>query len=312
MTGAARKDTARRAPGMDHDRYAWSSVFERPPIRWPGDARVALWLMPLIEWFPLDMPLNIVAGGMTRPYPDYWNYTLRDYGNRVGIYRILKALDERKLPASVAFNAAAARRQPFLLDQVLRRGWEVVAMGVDMGKLHHAGVDEATEAAWVTESVATLRRLSGQPVSGWVSPGLRESFRTPDLVAQAGIEYLCDWANDDLPYSFSVEGAGPGRSIVAMPHGHEISDMKLLLEYAHSPQAYVEQVCEYYDYLHAEAGDHGGRLLSLPLHPWLIGTPQRIGALERILDHILQRGSAWPATGAQVLECWHSQQEPAT
>ena len=157
-----------------------------------------------------------------------------------------------------------------------------------------------------------LRRLSGQPVTGWVSPGLRESFRTPDLVAQAGIEYLCDWANDDLPYFFAVDGGEQARRIVAMPHGHEISDMKLLLEYAHSPQAYVEQVCEYYDYLHAEAGDHGGRLLSLPLHPWLIGTPQRIGALERILDHIIQRGSAWPATGAQVLECWRSQQEPAT
>ena len=84
-----------------------------------------------------------------------------------------------------------------------------------------------------------------------------------------------------------------------------------LLEYAHSPHAYVEQVCEYYDYLHAEAADHGGRVLSLPLHPWLIGTPQRIGALERILDHVLQRGSVWPATGMQVLECWRIQQEAA-
>jgi len=246
---------------------------------------------------------------MTRPYPDYWNYTLRDYGNRVGIYRILKALDERELPASVAFNAAAARRQPFPLDQAVRRGREVVGMGLDMGKLHHAGVDPATEAAWVAESIGTLRELSGQRVRGWVSPGLRESFRTPDLVAQAGIDYLCDWANDDLPYFLAVSGAAPGHRLVAMPHGHEISDVKLMLEYGHSPSAYAEQVCDYFDFLYDEAGEHGGRLLSLPLHPWLIGTPQRIGALERILDHVLQRGSVWPATGAQILECWRGQQE---
>lgn len=299
----------RRAAGMDHDRYAWSNVFERRPVRWPGDARVALWLMPLIEWFPLDMPLNAVAGGMTRPYPDYWNYTLRDYGNRVGIYRVLRALDERRLPASVAFNAAAARRQPFLLDQVVRRGFEVMAMGVDMGKLHHTGVDPATEMSWVSDSVTALRGLSGQPVTGWVSPGLRESFRTPDLIAQAGIEYFCDWANDDLPYHFTVTGAGPVDRLVAMPYGHEISDLKLILEYAHSPRAYAEQVCEYFDYIHAEADQHGGRLLSLPLHPWLIGTPQRIGSFERILDHILSRGSVWPATGAQIHAQWMDQQE---
>lgn len=298
-----------RGPHMDHDRYERDNVFTRAPLRWPGDARVALWLMPLVESFPLDMPLNAVPGGMTRPYPDYWNYTLRDYGNRVGIYRIIRALESRGLKASVAFNARAAERDRFLLDQVARRDWEVVAMGQDMGRIHQGGLDPATEAAWVLDSVVTLRRLSGQPVTGWISPALSESFNTPDLVAEAGIEYLCDWMNDDLPYSFNVRRRGSAATIVAMPHGHEISDLKLMSDYAHSAEQYAEQVIDYFDYLYAEAARHGGRILSLPMHPWLIGVPHRITALERILDHVTSKPGVWTATGAEILAQWRIQTE---
>jgi len=297
-----------RRPGMDHDRYPRDNLFARAPVRWPGEARVALWLMPLVEFFPLDMPLDAAPGGMTRPYPDYWNYTLRDYGNRVGIYRILRALDARGLRASVAFNTRAAQRDRFLLDQVTRRGWEVVAMGVDMGRIHRGGVGRDAEATWVRQSVATLRQLSGQPVTGWVSPALCESFDTPDLVAAEGIGYLCDWMNDDLPYAFRVKPGGAEAIITAMPHGHEISDLKLMAEYGHSSSQYAEQVIDHFEFLYREAAEHGGRILSLPLHPWLIGVPHRIGALERILDHVVARAGIWSATGAEIAACWRGQQ----
>ena len=298
---------ANRRAAMDHERYGRDNVFARAPLVWPGGARVALWLMPLVEFFPLDMPLNAVPGGMTRPYPDYWNYTLRDYGNRVGIYRILRALDARGLKASVAFNAAAAARDRFLLDQVMRRGWEVVAMGLDMGRIHHGGVARPTEAGWVAEAVDTLRRLTGAPIAGWLSPALSESFDTPDLVAAAGIEYLCDWMNDDLPYWFSVRQPAGAARIVAMPHGHEISDLKLIGDYGHTAAQYAEQVIGYFDFLYREAGQHGGRILALPLRPWLIGVPHRIAALERILDHVGGRDGVWPATGAEILAAWRGQ-----
>jgi len=292
-----------RRPGMDHDRYARDNVFAREPVRWPGNARVALWLMPLVEFFPLDMPLDAAPGGMTRPYPDYWNYTLRDYGNRVGVYRILRALDARGLKASVAFNSRAAERDRFLLDQVVRRGWEVVAMGTDMARIHRSDVPRHVEAGWVAESVSVLRRLSGQPVTGWVSPALSESFHTPDLVAAEGVEYLCDWMNDDLPYAFRVDGDA---AFFAMPHGHELSDLKLASEYGHTASQYAEQVIDYFEFLYREASEHGGRILSLPLRPWLIGVPHRIGALERILDHVVARAGVWSATGAEILASWRA------
>lgn len=298
-----------RRPGMDHDRYPRENVFAREPVRWPGGARIALWLMPLVEFFPLDMPLDDVPGGMTRPYPDFWNYTMRDYGNRVGIYRVLQTLDERGLKASVAFNSKAAQRDRFLLGQVRRRGWEVVAMGVDMGRIHRGGVGRDTEKAWIGESLATLRALSGQPVGGWISPALCESFDTPDLLAETGIDYLCDWMNDDLPYAFRVQTGDGDASVVAMPHGHEISDLKLMADYGHSAREYADQVIDHFEFLYREAAEHGGRILSLPMRPWLIGVPHRIGGLERILDHVTGKAGVWPATGTEILAAWRAQRE---
>ena len=120
-----------RRAGMDHDRFGYANLFKRKPVQWPGGARVALVVVPVLEWFALDVnagdaPVK-VPGAMERPYPDYWNYTMRDYGTRVGIHRIFNVLDELGLPASVAINAQLARRHPSLLREITRRDWEVVA-----------------------------------------------------------------------------------------------------------------------------------------------------------------------------------------
>ena len=294
---------AHRRPGMDHERYPLDNAFARPPLKWPQGTRVAVWIMPVIEFFPLDMPLNLVSGGMTRPYPDYWNYTLRDYGNRVGIYRILRALDEAGFPASVAFNAGAAERDRFLVQEVLRRGWEVIGMGLDMAHLHSSAVPRDVESAWIEAAMERLRRATGQPIRGWISPGLSESFVTPDLLAAAGVEYFCDWMNDELPYGFKTEAG----ELIAMPHGHELSDLKLIGDYGHTASQYAEQVIDSFDFLYREAAEEGGRILSLPLRPWLTGVPHRIAALERILKHIASRAGVWATTGSAILDAWREQ-----
>ena len=126
---------------MDHARYAYSNLFERKPVQWPGGARVALWIVPTLEFFPLDMAPKGVKppGGLERPYPDYWNYTLRDYGNRVGFARIFRALEERGLKASVAMSSRLAERYPHVLQEVNRLGFELVAHGIDMNHIHTTG-----------------------------------------------------------------------------------------------------------------------------------------------------------------------------
>ncbi|MGE0310542.1 MAG: polysaccharide deacetylase family protein [Lautropia sp.] len=291
-----------RRHGMDHDRYDWSMLPRRPAVAWPGGARVALWVVPALEWFPLNMagkPFK-PPGAMQTAYPDLRHYTLRDYGNRVGIFRIMQALDAHRIPASVAVNAAVAVRYPSLVDACTRRGWEVIGNGLDMDHLHHAGLDVETERALVTDSLSVLRRASGQAVRGWLSPAKSESPATLDLVAAAGIDYVCDWVNDDMPYPIR----GGGRTIHAMPHPIDIDDHTILVQNHHTEQDFTDQLCDQFDVLYRESADQGGRIMAISLHPWVIGQPYRIGALEAALSHIMQHQGVWAATGADILDAW--------
>jgi peptidoglycan/xylan/chitin deacetylase (PgdA/CDA1 family) len=294
-----------RSRGMDHDRYEWSILFRRKPVEWPGRARIALLVMPALEWFPLDMtgkPFR-APGGLERPYPDYRYYTSRDYGNRVGVFRVMEVLDDLGVRASVAVNSAVAERHPFLIDEVTHRGWEIVAHGVHMDRLHHGGLPVEQERQQVRESVGTLRQRSGQPVTGWLSPARSESQHTLDLVAAEGIDYVCDWVNDDMPYPIRT-AHGP---IYAMPHSHEIDDRVILLDLHHTEAQFVEQVSDQFDALYREAGRHGGRIMAITLHPWVIGQPYRIRALRAALSHILRHAGVWSATAAEILAAFRAQ-----
>jgi peptidoglycan/xylan/chitin deacetylase (PgdA/CDA1 family) len=297
---------AHRRRGMDHDRYDWSILFRRPRIEWPGGARIALWVVPSLEWFPLDMPAVPFrpTGGMERAYPDYWNYTHRDYGNRVGIFRMMSVLDTFGLRATAAVNAAVCERYPAVIEAGKGRGWEFIAHGLHMGRVHHVGLSREEEAAVVRDAAATVRRVTGQPVRGWLSPGNSQSLQTLDLLAEQGFEYVCDWVNDDLPYPMRVAG---GR-LVSMPYAHEISDTTIIWQFHHTAREFAEQVVDQFDLLYREAQKHGGRILSLSLHPWIIGQPHRIRALETALGHILSRAGVWPATGSEILAAFAAQQ----
>jgi len=296
---------AHRRYGMDHDRYAWSALPQRKKVNWPGGARIALWVVPALEWFPLDMkgkPFK-PPGAMVTPYPDLRHYTLRDYGNRVGIFRVMKALDRFGIRASVAVNAAVAVRHPYLIKACVERGWEVIANGLDMDHLHYEGLPKDEERKLIEESLAILRRISGQKVRGWLSPARSESFATLDLAAAAGIDYVCDWVNDDMPYAMRTES----RAIYSMPLSNDMDDHTILVQNRHSEDAYMQQVCDQFDVLYKEAATRGGRILALPLHPWVIGQPYRIGALERALTHIMENNDVWTATGADILDAFTAQ-----
>ncbi|MCP8939466.1 polysaccharide deacetylase family protein [Alsobacter sp. SYSU M60028] len=294
-----------RRHGMDHDRYPWSNLFERKPVTWPNGARVALWITPAVQWFPLDMTSKPFAmpGGLTMPFPDLRHYTNRDYGNRVGIYRILDVLAERKLPASVAVNGAIAERYPSLVRDIVAAGHEIVAHGLDMGHAHHSGLAPDAENEIVARTLRLLREASGQEVTGWLSPGRAQSHATPDLLAENGVAYCCDWANDDMPFEMSTRG-GP---LLAMPLAYETDDRVVMLDFHHTEDSWAEQVKDRFDVLYREAESHGGRIVSIPLHAWVTGVPYRIGKLREVLDHILAHEDVWPATGRDIVAAFRSQ-----
>ncbi|GGF73344.1 polysaccharide deacetylase [Paracoccus acridae] len=294
-----------RRYGMDHDRYDWSDMFARKPIAWPGGARVALSIVTHVQHFPLDMPAKPfkAPGALSMPYPDFRYFTNRDYGNRIGVFRILRLLAEKGLQTSFAVNGCIATRYPALLKAVVEGGHEVVAHGLDMGKVHHSGLSVEDENAIIAETLRLLRGATGQPVEGWLSPGRAQGFNTPELLARNGIRWNLDWANDDLPYRMrTADGA-----LLAMPLAYETDDRVVANEYFQSEPEWVQQVKDRFDVLYRESAEYGGRVMSLPLHSWVSGMPYRVEYLREVLDYILGHDGVWTAPVGQIAAAAESQ-----
>jgi allantoinase len=293
-----------RSHGMDHDRYDWSMLTDRPKITWPDGKKLALWVNVPLQFFPLDQkgePFKI-QGGMTMPYPDLRHFSLRDYGNRVGIFRFLKAFDKYGVTPTFAMNTQLAKRNPYLLNTIKERGNEVMCHGMHMDALHYGGQDKQLEIQLVQDSVNQLRELTEQNITGWLSPGRNESENTPELLAANGIEYFCDWVNDDMPYRFKTDKG----NLWAMPLSNELDDAFIMLNNLHSEDSYAEQMIDACDFLLKEANHSGGRILSLNIHPWMLGQPHRIGALEQVLEYVMSQ-DVYSASASDILQAFTSQ-----
>lgn len=301
-------DYPNRHYGNDHDRYAWSMLTDRAPLTWPQGQGLAVVVVVPLQFFPLNpagTPVK-VAGNMTMPYPDLRHYTLRDYGNRVGIHRVLSALDNASVVPTFAVTTRLFEREPLLRERIVARGDEIMCHSWSMDTAHAGGLEEDTERELVRRSVSRLRELTGQPVRGWLSPGKLNSPNTPDLIAAEGIEYFCDWVNDELPYRWNVSTG----ELWSMPLSTEISDTFTLVDNLHSEESWADQVCDAADLLHAEAAEQGGRILSLTVTPWLLGQPHRISHLERVLEHVSSLPGVWSASASSVLDAAKPQIAP--
>lgn len=298
-------DYPARRYGMDHDRYEWSDMFGRKSIQWPQGARIALSVVTHVQHFPLDMPAKPfkAPGALSMPYPDFRYFTNRDYGNRIGIYRILRLFGELGLTSSFAVNGILASRYPALLSAVVEAGHEVVAHGLDMGKVHHSGLGLDEEDALIREALHLLREGSGQKVEGWLSPGRAQGFNTPELLARNGVKYSLDWANDDLPYIQSTKEG----DLLAMPMAYETDDRVVADEYFHSEEDWVQQVKDRFDVLYRESQEFGGRVMSVPLHSWVSGMPYRIEYVRELLGYILSHDGVWAATAGEIAEAFRAQ-----
>lgn len=295
----------RRRRGMDQDLYGYSNLVDRSPVRWPEGKRVAIPIVVSLEWFPLvpnDKPFR-APGHMQTPYPDYRHYTAREYGTRVGFYRLLDCFERAGVRVSVATNAAIAERYPQVIADIVRTGHEIIAHSTDMNGTIASGLPEEEERALIEHSLASLERTSGVRPRGWLSIARSESWNTPRLLTEAGLAYMCDWPNDELPYRMSAGG----RSIVNLPLNHELSDRQVITVQQQSADSYVEQMQDAYEWLEQEAEKHGGRMLPLHLMPYVIALPYRIDSFERLLAWLNERENAWFATCGEIVDCWSDQ-----
>lgn len=291
-----------RREGYDHDLYPWSAMHQRPPVTWPQGS-VAVWLCVSLEWFPITPGGPFKAPGhMQTAYPDYRHYTARDYGNRVGAWRMLEAFDKAGVKASFAINAAVAERYPELVAAVQAGGHEIIAHSTDMNGTIDSTLPEAEERALIAEAMARIEVATGARPAGWLSIARQQSWRTLDILKDEGLTYCCDWVNDELPWRFA-------NGLINLPLNHELSDRQIVTVQQKSADSWAESMRDALDWLAREAeASGGGRMLPIHLTPYIMGLPYRIGALENLLSDISAREASWFARGGDLVGSWENQQ----
>lgn len=283
---------------QDNTRYDYSPIIRRPPLRWPHDARVAVWVAVNIEHFKMDMP-----GTPLHPFPgiipDVFNYAWRDYGPRVGIWRMMKLFDRLGIRASVTLNSDVCAHNPIIIEEGVKRNWEYLGHGITNSQFL-AGMSEDQERQVIRTVYKTIADATGKPPQGWLGPALAETYNTPDLLAEEGFTYVCDWNNDDQPYPMTVR---KGR-LLSVPYAVEINDIPAFLGFGYTPDMFRQAICDQFDQLYAD-GAETGRVMCVALHPFIIGQPWRLKYLEQALQHILRHKEIWLTTGGEIAD-WYT------
>ena len=301
---------AERRFGMDHEHYDWSPLSTRGILRWPDNARLALSVVVTLEhmeWLPPEgsfQSANLAGGSAARPFPDYARISHREYGHRVGIYRVLDVLERHGIRPTVAMDAMTASNYPYLVRHCLDRGCEIIGHGISVSRMITGNMSEQQERDYIRESLDALTQATGEVPTGWMGPEYGESERTPRLLGEAGIRYLCDWANDEQPYPLKV----PAGELFALPVMLELDDVVAMAHRKVTVERYGAMLREGFDGLYDD-GTANGRALVLSLHPWLIGQPFRIGVLDEALGHMMRRQGVWAASGAEVVD-WYRTHPP--
>jgi peptidoglycan/xylan/chitin deacetylase (PgdA/CDA1 family) len=275
--------------------FSYSPAAGRPPLELPGGARLAVWIGLNVEHYPFGRP-GISIGPNTAGLPvDPMNHGWRDYGVRVGIWRVMDVLDRVGMRASVLLNSEVCARYPQIVAAGNARGWAWLAHGRDNATLQ-TGMSIDEERAYLRDVVETIERGTGQRPRGWLGPALTETEHTPALLAELGLTYVCDWCNDDEPYPLEIDGDGP---MISVPYAIEHNDIPLLLDKGLTGPEYQRVLTDAFDVLYEE-GAQGGKVMAIPLHPFLVGQPFRIRYLERALEHIASHEGVWPATSDEI------------
>ena len=293
---------AQRAPGLDHPHFAWNPLPARTPIRWPGDRGLAV--VPLINLEMVEDPLpaawpqiHSVGGGLVRDFPNISRVSTREYGHRVGIFRIVEALKARGIRPTVAIDVLSAESYPYLVDYLVQCGSEFVAHGLSATRPITGAMDLAQERDTIAETLERLQACGIRP-SGWFGPEYGESTRTPQLLGEAGLQYVCDWANDEQPYAMTTPG-----DLVALPLWADFDDQTVLVNRMCNLDMFEDHFCKALTQLHRD-GASTARLFFYCVRPWVSGASLRIAMFERVLDHALALDRVWTPTADEVVQAW--------
>lgn len=281
-----------------HDRYDYSSIAERPDFDWPGGTRLAVYLGLNLEHFAFGEGLGaeLAPGG---PQPDVLNYAWRDWGNRVGAWRLIELFDELGLPATVIANSAMYAYAPQLMDAVRARGDEVVGHGRTNSE-RQSTLPEAEERALIFEATEAILVAESRPPQGWLSPWIAESAVTPDLLAEAGYGYTLNWCMDDQPVWLRTRA---GR-LLSIPYPQEVNDIPAIVARKDGAAAFADLIVDTFDEMLAQSARQP-LVMGIALHPYIVAQPHRLRHLRRALRHIAApREQVWLTRAGAIANAW--------
>jgi len=286
---------------LPKDRIPYSAIVDRPPLKLPNDARVAVWTIVNVEEWSIErnMPRTVLPPPYGQPLlPDLPNWAWHEYGMRVGFWRFVEVLKKFDLKATLAINGSVVKTYPRVAEAALKAGWEFMGHGYLQRPMHH--VEDQKKA--IADTVAAIRDFTGKKPRGWESPGLTETYETIDWLAEAGIEYVADWVLDDQPCTIET----PHGPVVSVPYTVEMNDIAMMVLQHHPSEEWLRRGVDHFDRLYAE-GEGSARVMAISVHPYITGVPHRIGYLEKLYEYILQRPGVAMWTGEEILD-WYSRQ----
>jgi len=287
-----------------HDRFPYSPIIDRKPLKWPNGARVAVWVIPNIEHFMFDRPSTSITAVTTQFVPDVLNYSWRDYGVRVGIWRMMEVMEKYGVKGTVALNADVCRNYPRIIEEANKLGWEWMGHGVNNSTIINKQGEEE-ERKMIHGIVDTIAKSTGRKPRGWLGPALTESHNTPDILVEAGIEYVGDWVNDEQPYPMKTKNG----TLYSIPYSIELNDIPAFLDLGRSPEEFYRMICDQFDVLYQD-GAKSGRVMAICLHPFLIGHPYRSKYFDMALKHIKGHSDVWLAKGGEIIDAYKAAYRP--
>jgi peptidoglycan/xylan/chitin deacetylase (PgdA/CDA1 family) len=283
------------------ERLNYSAISERPPLRLPGGAKLAVWIIVNVEEWDIDqtMPRTVLtppAGGS--PMPDIPNWAWHEYGNRVGFWRMLEIFDRFALPAVLAINGSAISAYEPIACAARERKWEFIGHGFSQKNMQKVE-NEAEDIAKTSKAIADF---TGRAPRGWLGPGLTETWDTPDLLVEAGYDYVCDWVLDDQPTVLKTRT----KPIVNIPYTQECNDVAMMLIQHHKASEYYDRAIDQFEQLMHDA-QNSARVMALVVHPYIMGAPHRLKYFRQVLEKITAQEGVIFWTGEQILEWYRSE-----
>ena len=277
-------------------RVEYSPIIDRPRLTWPNNARVAFWVAPNVEHYEYLPEHEGHRNPWPRtPYPDAREYSYRDYGNRIGFWRMLDVLDTYSITCCVSLNLAVLEHYPEIADAMVQRDWDFMSHGIYNTRYLY-GYSEEREREFYQDNIETLKRCTGKQLKGMLGPAISGTANTPDLMAEAGLLYHTDWLHDDQPVPINVRSG----KLISVPYSIELNDSPLFR--THFEGEDFVQICkDQFDQLYRE-GESSGRVMCIALHPFVIGQPHRIRYLDEILSYIMAHDGIWQTTADEIAE----------